>query len=192
MPLSSYYQAQPDGYVRFDWRGNSIEGEFFSYEECGRDIDPKWGYIRPFDRVIRQQLIDNLQATHGVDLQTFTSQGDLITCDAFATHKNLQESHQLIIESFDFVDESELTTHKQIIGSCRVDLLRRQYIVGSNLKEPKESLDSLNAEFLRWVTPFYTPLRYERKWFTKHRRRLLRIGWLVAVTVVAYLYYIGQ
>ncbi|CNI17743.1 hypothetical protein KKZ54_23925 [Enterobacter hormaechei subsp. hoffmannii] len=192
MPVSSYYQAQPDGYVRFDWRGNSIEGEFFSYEECGRDIDPKWGYIRPFDRVIRQQLIDNLQATHGVDLQTFTSQGDLITCDAFATHKNLQESHQLIIESFDFVDESELTTHKQIIGSCRVDLLRRQYIVGSNLKEPKESLDSLNAEFLRWVTPFYTPLRYERKWFTKHRRRLLRIGWLVAVTVVAYLYYIGQ
>ena len=192
MPVSSYYQAQPDGYVRFDWRGNSIEGEFFSYEECGRDIDPKWGYIRPFDRVIRQQLIDNLQATHGVDLQTFTSQGDLITCDAFATHKNLQESHQLIIESFDFVDESELTTHKQIIGSCRVDLLRRQYIVGSNLKEPKESLDSLNAEFLRWVTPFYTPLRYERKWFTKHRRSLLRIGWLVAVTVVAYLYYIGQ
>ena len=192
MPVSSYYQAQPDGYVRFDWRGNSIEGEFFSYEECGRDIDPKWGYIRPFDRVIRQQLIDNLQATHGVDLQTFTSQGDLITCDAFATHKNLQESHQLIIESFDFVDESELTTHKQIIGSCRVDLLRRQYIVGSNLKEPKESLDSLNAEFLRWVTPFYTPLRYERKWFTKHRRRLLSIGWLVAVTVVAYLYYIGQ
>ena len=192
MPVSSYYQAQPDGYVRFDWRGNSIEGEFFSYEECGRDIDPKWGYIRPFDRVIRQQLIDNLQATHGVDLQTFTSQGDLIPCDAFATHKNLQESHQLIIESCDFVDESELTTHKQIIGSCRVDLLRRQYIVGSNLKEPKESLDSLNAEFLRWVTPFYTPLRYERKWFTKHRRRLLRIGWLVAVTVVAYLYYIGQ
>jgi hypothetical protein len=40
MPVSSYYQAQPDGYVRFDWRGNSIEGEFFSYEECGRDIDP--------------------------------------------------------------------------------------------------------------------------------------------------------
>jgi hypothetical protein len=66
MPVSSYYQAQPDGYVRFDWHGNSIEGEFFSYVECGRDIDPKWGYIRPFDRVIRQQLIDNLQQLTGL------------------------------------------------------------------------------------------------------------------------------
>lgn len=28
MPVSSYYQPQPDGYVRFDWRGNSLEGEF--------------------------------------------------------------------------------------------------------------------------------------------------------------------
>jgi hypothetical protein len=36
MPVSSYYQAQPDGYVRFDWRGNSIEGEFFSYVEWSR------------------------------------------------------------------------------------------------------------------------------------------------------------
>jgi alpha-L-fucosidase len=111
MPVSSYYQAQPD-VMCFDWRGNSIEGEFFSYEECGRDIDPKWGYIRPFDRVIRQQLIDNLQATHGIDLQTFTSQGDLITCDAFVTHKDLQAAHQVLVESFDFVDESELTTER--------------------------------------------------------------------------------
>ncbi|MCC4980246.1 hypothetical protein LMJ16_19820, partial [Klebsiella pneumoniae] len=67
MPVSNYYQAQPDCYVRFDWGGLSLEGEFFSYEEYGRDIDPKWGYIRPFDRAIRQQLIDNLQATHGID-----------------------------------------------------------------------------------------------------------------------------
>ncbi|EML3778727.1 hypothetical protein RCG73_001175 [Enterobacter roggenkampii] len=189
MPVSSYYQAQPDGYVRFDWHGNSIEGEFFSYVECGRDIDPKWGYIRPFDRVIRQQLIDNLQATHGIDLQTFTSQGDLITCDAFVTHKDLQAAHQVLVESFDFVDESELTTERERIGNCRVDLLRRQYIVGSNLKEPKESLDNLNAEFLKWVTPFYTPLRYERKWLTKHRKGLLRFGALVAVAVMAYIYY---
>jgi hypothetical protein len=69
-----------------------FEGEFFSYEECGRDIDPKWGYIRPFDRAIRQQLIDNLQATHGIDLLTFTSQGNLITCDAFVTHKDFTGS----------------------------------------------------------------------------------------------------
>ncbi|WP_130945124.1 hypothetical protein [Klebsiella quasipneumoniae] len=189
MPVSSYYQAQPDGYVRFDWRGNSIEGEFFSYEEYGRDIDPKWGYIRPFDRAIRQQLIDNLQATHGIDLLAFTSQGDLITCDAFVTHKNLQAAHQVVVESFDFVDESELKTERERIGNCRVDLIRRQYVVGSNLKEPKESLDNLNAEFLKWVTPFYTPLRYERKWLTKHRKGLLRFGALVAVAVMAYIHY---
>ena len=188
MPVSNYYQAQPDGYVRFDWHGNSIEGEFFSYVECGRDIDPKWGYIRPFDRVTRQQLIDNLQATHGIDLQTFTSQGDLITCDAFVTHKNLQAAHQVVVESFDFVDESELTTERERIGNCRVDLLRRQYIIGVQLKQPQESLDNLNAEFLKWVTPFYTPLRYERKWLTKHRKGLLRFGALVAVAVMAYIH----
>ena len=189
MPVSNYYQAQPDCYVRFDWGGLSLEGEFFSYEEYGRDIDPKWGYIRPFDRAIRQQLIDNLQATHGIDLLTFTSQGDLITCDAFVTHKDLQAAHQILVESFDFVDESELTTEREHIGNCRIDLIRRQYIVGSNLKEPKESLDNLNAEFLKWVTPFYTPLRYERKWLTKHRNGLLRFGALVAVAVYAYIHY---
>ncbi len=28
MPVSNYYQAQPDCYVRFDWGGISLEGEF--------------------------------------------------------------------------------------------------------------------------------------------------------------------
>ena len=189
MSASNYYQNKPDGYVRFDRHGKSIEGEFFSYESFGDDIDPKLGYIRPFNRVIRQQLIDNLQATHGIDLLTFTSQGDLITCDAFVTHKDLQAAHQILVESFDFVDESELTTEREHIGNCRIDLIRRQYIVGSNLKGPKESLDNLNAEFLKWVTPFYTPLRYERKWLTKHRKGLLRFGALVAVAVMAYIHY---
>ena len=92
MPVSNHYQAQPDCYVRFDWGGISLEGEFFSYEEYGRDIDPKWGY-------------------------------------------------------------------------------------------------NLNTEFLKWVTPFYTPLRYERKWLTKHRKGLLRFGALVAVAVFAYIHY---
>lgn len=189
MSASNYYQAQPDGYVRFNWHGNPIEGEFFSYESFGDNIDPQLGYIRPFDRAIRQQLIDNLQATHGIDLNTFTSQGDLITCDAFVTHKNLQTAHQVVIESFDFIDESELTTEREHIGNCRVDLIRRQYSVGSNLNESKESLDNLNAEFLKWVTPFYTPPRYERKWLIKHRERLLLFGALVAVAVVAYIHY---
>ncbi|GAB7429873.1 hypothetical protein OUHCRE8_32830 [Enterobacter asburiae] len=50
-------------------------------------------------------------------------------------------------------------------------------------------MDNLNAEFLKWVTPFYTPLRYERKWLTKHREGLLRFGALVAVAVFAYIHY---
>lgn len=189
MSASNFYQVKPDGYARFDWRGNSIEGEFFSYVECGRDIDPRWGYIRPFDRGIRQQLVDSLQATHGIDLQTFTSQGDLIICDAFVTHKDLQAKHQVVLDAFEFIDESELTTDRELISSCRVDLLRRQYIVGIQFKQPKESLDSLNAEFLRWVTPFYTPLRYERKWFTKNREGLLRFAILVVVAVLAYFHF---
>ncbi|MBM3074464.1 hypothetical protein [Lelliottia sp. RWM.1] len=189
MSASNYYQTKPDGYVRFERHGKSMEGEFFSYESFGDDIDPKWGYIRPFNRVIRQQLIDNLQARHGIDLQTFTSQGDLITCDAFVTHKDLQAAHQIVIESFDFIDESELTTERELISNCRADLLRRQYIVGVQLKQPKGSLDNLNAEFLKWVTPSYEPLRYERKWFTKHREGLLRFAMLVVVTVLAYFHF---
>ncbi|MEN0580153.1 hypothetical protein AAIG39_14220 [Phytobacter palmae] len=189
MSASNYYQNKPDGYVRFDWRGNSIEGEFFSHESFGDDIDPKLGYIRPFDRVIRQQLIDNLQATNGIDLQTFISQGDLITCDAFVTHKDLQAKHQVVLDAFEFIDESELTTERELISNCRADLLRRQYIVGVQLKQPKESLDNLNAEFLKWVTPFYEPLRYERKWSTKHREGLLRFGVLVVLAVLAYAHF---
>lgn len=189
MSASNYYQAQPDGYVRFEFHGKTMEGEFFRYESFGKDIDPKCGYIRPFDRVIRQQLLDNTQSFHGVDLLKFTSLDDLIICDAYVTDENIKGSHQIVIKDFDFIDEADLATHKQIIGSCRVDLLRRQYIVGSNLKAPKESLDSLNAEFLRWVTPFYTPLRYERKWFTKHREGLLRIAMLVVVAVLAYFHF---
>lgn len=137
MPVTNFYQAQPDGYVRFEWRGNAIEGEFFRYDACGRDTDPKWGYIRPFDRTLRQQLIDNLQKTHAINLQTFTSQNDLITCDAFVTHKALQAAHQAVIETFDFVPESELTTEREHIGHCRVALIRRQYSVAAILTSPE-------------------------------------------------------
>ena len=189
MSASNYYQTKPDGYVRFDWCGNTMEGEFYRYESFGDDIDPKLGYIRPFDRQIRQQLIDNLQATHSIDLQTFTSKGNLITCDAFVTHQHLQAAHQVVIASFDFIDESELTTERERIGHCRVDLIRRQYIVGYNLKEPKEALDNLNAEFLKWVTPFYTPLRYERKWLTKHREGLFRFAIIAVLAVLAYFHF---
>ncbi|CNI37622.1 hypothetical protein ACMU9U_001140 [Yersinia enterocolitica] len=189
MSASNYYQVKPDGYVRFEQLGKPMEGEFFSYESFGDDIDPKWGYIRPFNRVIRQQLIDNLQATHGIDLRAFTSQGDLIACDAFVTHKDLQAKHQIVLDAFEFIDESELTTERELIGNCRTDLLRRQYIIGIHLKQPKESLDNLNAEFLKWVTPFYEPLRYERKWSTKHREGLLSFGALVVLAVLAYFHF---
>lgn len=189
MPASNYYQAKPDGYVRFEQSGKPMEGEFFSYESYGDDIDLKWGYIRPFNRVIRQQLIDNLQATHGIDLQSFISQGDLITCDAFVTHKNFQAKHQVVLGSFEFIDESELTTERELISNCRVDLLRRQYTVGIRLKQSKESLDNLNAEFLKWVTPFHEPLRYERKWSTKHREGLLGFGSFVVMAVLAYFHF---
>jgi hypothetical protein len=114
----------------------------------GRDIDPKWGYIRPFDRVIRQQLIDNLQATHGIDLQTFTSQGDLITCDAFVTHKDLQAAHQVLVESFDFVDESELTTERERIGNCRSIYYDANTLSAATLKSPKSLWTTSMQSFL--------------------------------------------
>jgi len=41
------------------------------------------------------------------------------------THKDLQAKHQVVLDSFEFIDESELTTERELIGNCRVDLLRR-------------------------------------------------------------------
>lgn len=188
MSIFNCYKTQPDGYARFEMLGKPMEGEFYRYDSFD-DIDPKVGYIRPFDKVIRQQLIDNLQAKQGIDLQRFIAKDDLIICDAYVTDKHIQSPYQIVIDRFDFIDKSELVTDQEAIRSCRVDLLQRQYILASNLKEPKETMDSINAEYLRWITPCYEPLRYERKWSTKHREGLLRFGALVVIAVLAYFYF---
>ena len=185
MSVSNAYQTQPDGYVRFDWRGNAMEGEFFRDDSFNNHKAAKSGYIRPFSPAIRQQLIDNLQIAHDIDLQKFISLNDLIPCDAFVTSKGLQASHQIVIEQVDFIAEAELSTDKQLISSCRVDLLRRQYLLGSRLNVSEETLDSINAEFLIWVTPFYTPLRYERKW----HHRILRSAALAVLAVIACVFF---
>lgn len=174
------YQTQPDGYVRFDWHGKLMEGEFFRYDPFDADIEPKLGYIRPFDKILRQQLIDNLQSTQGIDLLTFIAKSDLISCDAFVTDKKIQCRHQIVIEQFEFIDENEIVSDKKATSNCRVNLLQRQYVLAYNLNESKETLDRINAEFLKWVTPFYMPLRYERKWLNKHQGRILSLILIIA------------
>ncbi|CNF81759.1 hypothetical protein [Yersinia intermedia] len=189
MPISNCYQTQPDGYVRFDWRGKPMEGEFYRYESFGAEIDPKLGYIRPFDKALRQQLVDNLQVTQKIDLLKYLAKNDLITCDAFVTSKNIQASYQIVIDHFDFINEDKLVSDKETISHCRADLLQRQYVFGSNLNESKEVLSSINAEYLKWVTPFCTPLRYERTWFIRNRERILRYAAIVILAVMAYIYF---
>ncbi len=50
-------------------------------------------------------------------------------------------------------------------------------------------MDNLNAEFRIWVTPLYTPLRYERTWLTRHREGLFRLAIIVVIAVMAYVHY---
>ena len=104
MSIFNCYKTQPDGYARFEMLGKPMEGEFYRYDSFD-DIDPKVGYIRPFDKVIRQQLIDNLQTRKGIDLQRFIAKDDLIICDAYVTDKHIQSPYQIVIDRFDFIDK---------------------------------------------------------------------------------------
>lgn len=189
MPISNCYQTQPDSYVRFDWHNIPMEGEFYLYDLYGFELNPKVGFIRPFDKTLRQQFIDNLQKTHSIDLMKFVRKDELIICDAFVTSNYIQAPYQIVIDHFAFITEDELMTDKDAISNCRVDLLQRQYVLGHNLNESKDVLNRINAEYLKWVTPLSTPLRYKRTWFTKYRKSVLRFGAIFILAVIAYNYF---
>ena len=186
MPVSDCYQTQPDGYVRFGIHGKPLEGEFYRYDLFGCDLGPTVGYIRPFNKILRQELIDCLQSVQSRDLINFVANDEVITCDAYVTDKQIQGGYQLLIEHFDFIDESDLSTDRKEISSCRVDLLQRQYILASNKNENKEVLNNIDKEFHRWVTPFCIPLRYERTWKTKNKNKIYSSILIVILALIAY------
>lgn len=186
MSIRDCYQTKPDKYVRFDWHGQKMEGEFFKYNWCGDEVSPKAGYIRPFDKFLRQCLVDNLQAGKNIELKYFTTKDNLVDCDAFVTHSFIKAPHQSIIEDFDVITKDELVTDKSLIDDCRVDMLHRQYRFGSSLKESEELLNNILAEYRKLVTPYYTPLRYERTRFRKGLRKTLTVlGWIVNIVVIS-------
>lgn len=188
MPVADCYQTQPDSYVRFSWKGKPMEGEFYLH---GVDTDPQTGYIRPFDKALRQQLVDNLQRSQNIDLLTFISRQDLICCDAFVTSTAIQTPWQILVDRVEFITEEALQTDKEAVSQCRAELLQRQYVFASNLKEPQDLLESIKTEYLRWVTPFCTPLRYQRTWLIKNRSRIVGGCAVVVAAVIAYLCFAG-
>lgn len=186
MPEHHCYQTRPDGFVRFNWHGKPLEGEFYLYKGDGEEHEEKIGYIRPFDKSIRQQLVDNLQNTQNFDLMSSISKNEVITCDAFVTGARIKAAYQVLISDFDFITESEIKTSREAVCHCRYDVLQRQYILGCNLNEPHHLLHGINAEFLRWVTPFCTPLRYERTWIIKNRKKIMSGVAILGIIAIFY------
>ncbi|MBF3237493.1 hypothetical protein H4N55_12890 [Aeromonas veronii] len=185
MSVLNCYQTYPDNYVRFNWGGKSIEGEFYEYNSVGNELGSRAGYIRPFDKILRQSLIDNIQAAQNLDLQDFLYKDELITCDAFVTHPSIRRPYQYIINEFEFITEDELVTNKDVISSCRADLLSRQYRYGKNQKESDELLNNILTEYRICVTPNDRPLRYERTNVRKNLHRIsVVLNWLFTICVI--------
>ncbi|WP_429025324.1 hypothetical protein [Aeromonas media] len=186
MPIRNIYQTQPDKYVRFTRHGKDMEGEFFKYNWCGDEVSPQAGYIRPFDKFLRQCLVDNLQAGKEMELQDSATKDNLVDCDAFVTHPFIKAPHQSIIEDFDVITKNELVTDKSLIDDCRVDMLQRQYLFAKMRSEPEEILSSILMEYRNRITPNYKPLRYQRTWLQKHGSKVITIAFLlIAFLIIA-------
>ncbi len=170
---NNYYQSTPDSYVRFKWRGQELEGEFFRHNNFLIFFDDPLdgrGFIRPFDKDLRQSILDARMKHDGVDLELFCRRSDLITCDSLINHPDLYTYlDDIIVEDFVLIKQDELKCSKEIIADCRADLLKRQYILSNALNEEAELSLVLEKEFKVWVTPTFKPLRYSRTKFQKFK-----------------------
>ncbi len=185
------YQKSPDSYVVFKWRGQDIEGEFFrdnlaEIDFCFGDLSKKnRGYLRPFDKKLRQWIIDIHMINNGLSFDEFFTLGDLIVCDSFVNHPDLKRPYlDVVVDEFRFIKREELKSPQYLIADCRADLLRRQYLVGKTLGESDEVMYSLEKEFKVWVTPTFRPTRYTMTKFQKIIRNWL-VRFILCVTLIA-------
>ena len=177
-----YYQQSPDAYVVFKWGNRELEGEFFrdssaEIDFCFGDTSKKnRGYLRPFDKELRQWITDIHMNNHGIDFEKFLTVGELIECDSFVNHTDLKRPYlNVVVEEFRFIDKQELSSPQYSIADCRADLLKRQYLLSKALGEPDEVVSSLEKEFKAWVTPTFQPTRYTMTKFQKAiRNQFLR------------------
>ena len=163
------FQSKPNAYARFKWNGQTMEGEFFQYSlSLADDTKTTKGYIRPFDRNLRQSILDAHQSNHKIDFYDFFTIEYLIECDSLVTHPDLKRPYiDVLVDDFEFTEEDDLITDKSLITNCRLDMLRRQNILARALNEPSDISDELVHEFKKWCAPDFEPLRYKRTIFTK-------------------------
>lgn len=186
------YQQRPDEYVVFKWRDREYEGEFFrdslaEIDLCFGDFSKKnRGYLRPFDKGLRQSIIDAHMNNHGIDFEKWMTIGDVIACDSFVNHPDLKRPYlDVVVEEFRFIKREELNSSQDSIADCRTDLLRRQYLLGKGLDESDEVVSSLENEFKAWVTPTFQPNRYTMTKYEKAKRnRFLRFIFYVMLIVL--------
>ncbi|OAI01725.1 hypothetical protein A1353_00450 [Methylomonas methanica] len=119
-------------FVKFKLNEIECEGEFihwldtnyFHGDNPGISIDISNGYIRPFDRYLRQTLIDRNMSIRKIDFIDWMNLGEVISCDAFRSN---EVNHLRIIE------KDEIKTSLSEINLCKKDIIHRRLAL--NIKD---------------------------------------------------------
>lgn len=158
------FNPKPDAYVRFSWEGQPMEGEFFHIAE-----DSDSGVIRPFDRKLRQELVDDKLKHREVSFKDFINLNELISCDGIATDESIKVGDGIynVVEHYDLIDKDDLTSNVIEMADCRHELLNRQIYVGSRIGASRDTfadrdeVDALRFELNKYTSEHFKPLRYE-------------------------------
>ncbi|GAA3980264.1 hypothetical protein [Allohahella marinimesophila] len=179
------FQSTPDAYISFKWGDQEMEGEFFrnSLEVIDDPLTTR-GYIRPFDKRLRQSIVDCHMKANGMDLEDYMRLGDLVECDALVTHERVKRPYiSNLVTDFAFINFSELATDQALIADCRADLLRRQAVLAHRFDQPEVSHE-LKQAYAKWCPDNFVSLRYSRtRW-----QKLLSQKWLHFIGLLALVY----
>ncbi|HHC7270409.1 TPA: hypothetical protein ACN30M_004243 [Vibrio parahaemolyticus] len=185
------FNLKPDAYVRFSWEGQPMEGEFF---RAYKDSDG--GVIRPFDRALRQELVDDKLKHREVSFKSFINLNELITCDGIATDKSVKVGDGIlnVVDQYDLIDKDDLTSNVIEIADCRHELLNRQIYVGSKIGASRrtfanrDEVDALRSELDKYTSDHFKPLRYE---LTRKQKVWLYITTNLAQVLLSLLFFGG-
>ncbi|KLV10218.1 hypothetical protein C9I92_10415 [Photobacterium ganghwense] len=159
------FKIKPDAYVTFSWKGRTMEGEFFRVSKGSNS-----GVIRPFDRALRQELVDDKLISRVNCLEKNILIDELVTCDGIATDESVKvgDGTYNTVQGYDFIGEGELKSNDLVIADCRLELLRRQlHAVYSKLKytestyADRKEIEALKFEFKKYSLDKFKPLRYK-------------------------------
>ncbi len=144
-------------YVRYKYHGQEYEGEYIPNSDrydyfSGRVDDDEiiFGYIRPFDRNLRQANIDFNLSHQGLSYVAWMTEEDVVICDAFVTSDRLCKygSKSLLVSDVEIIEEINLKLSKEEIDLCLKDLVDRQMLFLDGAINSEKSLIKKRKEEL--------------------------------------------